>query len=632
MEEKFPLELEPTCIEEEEEDARADHEFYETIEAPKFVDFTRPNHFCPDDRYWFCSRLGCNQKHEEEMDSEAIYKDFVLRVMAARSPNVRFRRALTRKPPSDSKKCPMSAPPKPSKSRIPRLALVSSISKKLIDDIEKNKTRPATIKPAITPKARVKHVSAKYMTSPRKKNAGSPKLKAFQSVKNPKKSSITLQKNRVVAKALLFSSPKKGVKAKTLESGTPVTKLCEGIKKLAINSEKKGNAEKSYKASTSVRKFLPSNTPSKLPGVASSKAKTLKTVVEHDKKHDDSAFNEARSGEDSSDMEIEDKSGIEEKSDKRPLIAGNRDGTSSGILTTELSCVPDSEDQSSKKQNATAFQELNPTAQSKGNKSYTTEDDIENKDPGVVVGNREGNDDKENALITNDDRNVNENNLNKDGVPIKSKVKKIQKLQTGDKTLGDNCPAVITQGVKYKKLKPTNPKPFRLRTDERGILKEATLERKVNSHENSTTTSENSQNTENGVATAKEKAGKKVEDRTLKKVQFIPIKSKYKKTSKEGEPLSRGTVPSENATKRVKSSFLRPLRETTCQVKPRGLIETEESSKTMSAPKESRSRREPKEVATHKLASLRRKQATVPREPKFHTLNAHKSCTRNIQQ
>ena len=67
---------------------------------------------------------GCDQKHEEEMDSEAIYNNFVLRVshqiidfttalpllvwitkssfvllkqvMAARSPNVRLRKALDR--------------------------------------------------------------------------------------------------------------------------------------------------------------------------------------------------------------------------------------------------------------------------------------------------------------------------------------------------------------------------------------------------------------------------------------------------------------------------------------------------------------------------------------------------------
>ena len=33
-------------------------DFYEMIEAPKFVDFTVSDHFIPDDRYWFCSRVG----------------------------------------------------------------------------------------------------------------------------------------------------------------------------------------------------------------------------------------------------------------------------------------------------------------------------------------------------------------------------------------------------------------------------------------------------------------------------------------------------------------------------------------------------------------------------------------------
>lgn len=32
--------------------------FYEDIEAPKFVDFTDADHYNPDDRYWFCARVG----------------------------------------------------------------------------------------------------------------------------------------------------------------------------------------------------------------------------------------------------------------------------------------------------------------------------------------------------------------------------------------------------------------------------------------------------------------------------------------------------------------------------------------------------------------------------------------------
>jgi hypothetical protein len=33
-------------------------EFYEKIEAPKFVDLTAPDQYCPDDCYWFCLRVG----------------------------------------------------------------------------------------------------------------------------------------------------------------------------------------------------------------------------------------------------------------------------------------------------------------------------------------------------------------------------------------------------------------------------------------------------------------------------------------------------------------------------------------------------------------------------------------------
>ena len=35
-------------------------DFYEMIEAPKFVDLTKPDHYRPDhdDRFWFCLRVG----------------------------------------------------------------------------------------------------------------------------------------------------------------------------------------------------------------------------------------------------------------------------------------------------------------------------------------------------------------------------------------------------------------------------------------------------------------------------------------------------------------------------------------------------------------------------------------------
>lgn len=43
----------------EEEEIEIDDDFYEKIEAPKFVDLTAPDKRHPDDdRHWFCARFG----------------------------------------------------------------------------------------------------------------------------------------------------------------------------------------------------------------------------------------------------------------------------------------------------------------------------------------------------------------------------------------------------------------------------------------------------------------------------------------------------------------------------------------------------------------------------------------------
>lgn len=59
---KDPILPRQTIDEEEEEEYESnveeDEEFYEKIEAPKFVDLTLPDPYRPDDRYWFCSRVG----------------------------------------------------------------------------------------------------------------------------------------------------------------------------------------------------------------------------------------------------------------------------------------------------------------------------------------------------------------------------------------------------------------------------------------------------------------------------------------------------------------------------------------------------------------------------------------------
>lgn len=139
-----------------------------------------------------------------------------------------------------SLKCPLTAPAKCSKSRVSRLALISSISHKLVD--AKDKARPFHTKiSATTPNVKAKQPSsvAKALTTPRtRKPISNPDT--FRSVRNPKPKNVVVPKNRVVAKALVFHSPKKTMKTKgSLECGSNVGKLCVAMKKLEITSGKK---------------------------------------------------------------------------------------------------------------------------------------------------------------------------------------------------------------------------------------------------------------------------------------------------------------------------------------------------------------------------------------------------------
>ncbi|CAO2815846.1 unnamed protein product [Amaranthus hypochondriacus] len=568
MEEKFQL-VSSTEFEEEE--------FYEEIEAPKFVDFTLPDHFCPDDRFWFCSRVGCDQRHEEEMDSEAINKNFVLRVMAARSPNVLFRRAITRKPLSDYKKCPASAPPKSSKSRLPRLAIVSSsISKKLFLNDKKGKQKL----PASTPNPRVKHVAAKYMTSPRRKKGSSPKANAFRSVRNTKKSSISLPKSKVMAKALVFNSPKKAaVKRKNtlVELSTPITKLCEGEKNGRIHTQTKGVTRKQSKDCTSDKKSMSTPITTLCEGVKNLQIDTQKKGLIQKKLPMDGARKKRSSylaqtrdidakpsrsvksktklnhrklydklSDESSDMEINEKSRLGETSSSERPTTGETFAVQPAISqTSEIDSGseqhkdvieddvenrnPDSEMKSSSEPDSIVMAEENTTATQELNA-----DEKENaiaftavlKNQNSRKREQKNNDEKENVLNTDNIRNLDSNSKKSALVEPKVKTKPIQQKQ--DKISKENCPVRSgTQTLKNRKLKPTNPKPFRLRTDERGVLKEATLERKATYFENSSHASENSQGTGNGVNENKEKGSKKDECKGFKKEQPVSRKPVY---------------------------------------------------------------------------------------------------------
>ncbi|KAB2602687.1 hypothetical protein D8674_003692 [Pyrus ussuriensis x Pyrus communis] len=465
-------------------------EFYEKIEAPKFVDFTDSDPHRPDDRYWFCMRVGCDQKHEEELDSEAIYRKFVLRVMAARSPNVKLRKALARKAPS--LKCPLTAPAKSSKPRVSRLALIPSFSHKMAD--AENRARKPLHKICATPNVKAKQPTAvsKALTTPRNRKPVS-NSETFRSVRNPKLKNIVVPKNsRPVAKALVFHSPKKPVRTKaSMERSSPVGKICSAMKKLEITSGKKHvlGYNKLLPLDTSRKQFRGREVKSRVfdslrsNNCKGQEAKTLKRKnMEKDlRQHCDAAPREEVDDNDSSDMEVDQKSregALEGFSMSATSQSGRLNGENqveilSETLNGDTTSLSGSEEKDSKENynkenanNGNGYEEKTKLRSEKRSTLEQVDDD----------------DDKENNTASEENRGLNiTDHSTRINLGKHDASKNSQKVNQADKIPKESSTSAASnaQGVKYRKLKSTNPKPFRFRTNERGMLKEATSEKKV---------------------------------------------------------------------------------------------------------------------------------------------------------
>ncbi|KAK8949755.1 hypothetical protein KSP40_PGU021650 [Platanthera guangdongensis] len=215
-----------------------DEEFYERIEAPKFVDFTIPDRR-PDDRAWFCARIGCDQNHEE-IDPDELYRSFVLRVMAARSPNIRFQRALNKHSSRANTKCPQSAPSKSAKNAISRMSAMNSVPEKMA--MAKLKRHPITSLRETLIQRKVcafSLVNEKAQTTPMN-NCSQTKY-----LKEP--TTVVDSKNKTMMKNLFLHTPmRKGVL-----DNTPCSEICSEMKKkLNIDSEKKGTRQGSFAMSS----------------------------------------------------------------------------------------------------------------------------------------------------------------------------------------------------------------------------------------------------------------------------------------------------------------------------------------------------------------------------------------------
>ncbi|GAV65128.1 hypothetical protein CFOL_v3_08643 [Cephalotus follicularis] len=652
---------------------------YEQMEAPKFVDLTAPDRGRPvnDDSQWFCLRVGCDQKHEEEMDSEAIYKNFVLRVMAARSPSVRLCKALYREHDSKNVKCPLTVPAKSSKSRISRLAMISSIPQRVVDG--KNNV-PALPKLSETPNAKAKPQStivAKGLTTPRNKK-GLSKPDSFRSVRNPKPTTIAVPQNRVVAKALVFRSPKKTVKIKTsVEFKSSVKMLCSGMKKLEITCGKKhllgcsiplplDQLRKQFRGREVKSRVYDSLHSQNQKGKKAQFSKCLK------KKNKERDLQECLGPVSREDIEEVDSSNTENDEKSRNGLAeacspsvtlNNKGGKACSPSVTlnnkgdasrsDMIPLSSSEERNESKDGNEANEESDQVEKNRSiPDKVKTHEVMEsgNKQNGLAshgianAGESGESDDKENcaALNVNRELNLHDSKVEKKKVLGKHETSKSTQKVSGltGKPAKERSTSVVTgaPGLKHRKPKPTNPKPFRFRTDERGILKEAILEKKLHQ----------APFTEIKLATLND--------------HFQGVQISSSKTSNGEEGGKSGTtlqkhqitnVPKEvEANKRMTKSPLmkqlaRPRRVASCKklmVSPvtpdqLGVID-ETSTKILRPPKEAAAKPNNRSGAfptakasptTPRSSSRgRRPAATIPKEPNFHSLHVPKSCTKKL--
>ncbi|XP_071688942.1 uncharacterized protein [Rutidosis leptorrhynchoides] len=546
-----------------------DEEFYEKIEAPKFVDFTKPYTVRIDDRFWFCSRVGCDQKHEEELNHEEISKNFVLRVMAARSPNIKLRKALNRE--HLSMKCPLSAPAKPSKSRMPRLDMVSSLISHKNGDPE-SKIKPSS-KVGSTPMAnKSRQVASKYMTTPRNKMCR-PDLDSFRSVQHPKKTTIYVN-NRTIAKALAFYSPKKAIRVKkSVELHTPLKNICNGTKRLEIASQKKTS-----KGTQNKPKKQENEDASRSHLKVCKSAKKSKALVPSN-----ASNSHALRGDTKDSTIVDDKKnvGCDEKSSNEVVAGQMDDDVKEDALNLE-----DKENMGS-----------------------------------AEVAEHMNDDGKENALIRqNSNRSGNQ--------PLGDKIIS-KEMHKKNKVVQTSGPV----GMKCKKPKPTNVKPFRLRTDERGILREAIVEKKL--HDN-----------------APEKEVLKDTSIIIKRTYRVPksdnVTTKQRKHNDstkvkcEKEPSAVGSKPVTNRAQKRPESTQQRLRLTTSLrtkspqggVSPKkvrmqgqqlGVIK-EKSCKLTTDVMVTENKTRPGSAA--RSTSRGKRPLTIAKEPNFHTSHTPKTCSK----
>ncbi|XP_014517883.1 uncharacterized protein LOC106775291 [Vigna radiata var. radiata] len=644
-----------------EDDIEMNDDFFENFEAPKFVDFTAPDSCRPgDDSHWFCSRVGCDRKHEQELDSETLYKKFVLRVMATRSPNVRLRKALKKREASANLKCPHSAP---AKSRVSRMNFISSSPLKMTD---KNVQVKPLSKVAATPNAKVRPSPpvAKTLTTPRNNQKKVSNVEPFRSVQSKKVLTVGVPKSRVVSKALVFPSPKKVIKIKnSMEFKTPMRALCSAMKKLELNGVKKNEegGSNSLPVTASKKQLRGRVIKSRVFDSLSSnnlkepETNSMSSLKEKKVKKDTQKGQVAKPHQnDFSDMEIDEKSSHESGTSASGAEISLGDEISQEptrgenlvivqVLSEASKCYTTSLSNSNNKEKIN--EEMRNSVSAKGKVSESTKRKAEEKSLAYSNDKENGrqlieNDDKENASIVHENIEMSTDVFQKKAILGSKHEDESRKTQKKSSTTTTTYPI-----VKYRKLKPTNPKPFKLRTDERRILKEANLDRKflsplketavkgggtaMKKHRNlksETVYTKNEPDTDH-YSSCDEKSRPKTQENQYGGIQIDNSSCKVQRKLSATTPCKNYPRPKLQKPNDVSDKFKIKSEMTQLKVlRPLSAL-PRKKEKAIIATKLSLIMEKPSDIVKPKAAKPR-KALTVPIEPKFHRLHVPKDCNR----
>ncbi|XP_042411790.1 uncharacterized protein LOC122001220 [Zingiber officinale] len=545
--------------------SEVDDGVYEEIEAPKFVDFSLPDCSRPDDRSWFCSRVGCDQNHEE-VDPDALLRSFRIRVIEGRSPNVCRRKAWDREAPSLIPKCPKSAPAKSLKCRTAGRSTVTSVAEnmaktKLMDHpLSSLRLTPGDVK------SRSQHSKRKEALTTPKIQKRPTNQEDFRSV-SQQREPVSVVMNKSVAKSLFVdtvaaaadttNNKEKPESSSPSKCETSVSDVCVKMKKVKVTKRVK-NVPSRYLC-------IPKNQKSS-------------------KNAEDSAQNLNKADKTKSKMKL--KSGASSifcipsndfKADKEMDCHATAKGDKQFlVVNSDKECL-NLETQSGEKDSVGLI---------KSRKIMNCEKDIQDKvslphssskpDSGAekVEAMSKVDDEKENAPSTKK-RVVSSNTRNYASENIMSATRE----NDPQKEVRPHIKSTTETSDREKhKRTITNPRPFRLRVDERRILKEANQERRLQ---------------------VEAQAQKKSES-NLKHAEVIKVVTTKEKTTKKMVEPSRQTSKDRSVT-------------------------------TLRKPLDAKLGRGNSKIKNPFVIAKGTRPTTVPREPNFHTVHLPRGCSKRVE-